>query len=199
MKKKTKIKMLILIIFFILLILFLILYKIQKKDFAEDFIFFKLFSQSKQNQINTNDNENQIYKYYFDFSNKNEISTNISLLETIDQKKLINEKIAPGTEGEFELILQANKDINYQIEFISQNIKPQNLTFSIKGKNQKYQRIEELAEELQGNVNKNERKKIIIQWIWNYETDIGQDIQDTKDGTTLKDYRFHINAIGREI
>ena len=141
MKKKTKIKMLILIIFFILLILFLILYKIQKKDFAEDFIFFKLFSQSKQNQINTNDNENQIYKYYFDFSNKNEISTNISLLETIDQKKLINEKIAPGTEGEFELILQANKDFNYQIEFISQNVKPKNLTFSIKGKNQKYQRI----------------------------------------------------------
>ena len=149
--------------------------------------------------MNTNDNENQIYKYYFDFSNKNEISTNISLLETIDQKKLINEKIAPGTEGEFELILQANKDINYQIEFISQNIKPQNLTFSIKGKDQKYQRIEELAEELQGNVNKNESKKIIIQWIWNYETDIGQDIQDTKDGTTLKDYRFYINAIGKEL
>ena len=52
---------------------------------------------------------------------------------------------------------------------------------------------------MQGNVNKNERKKIIIQWIWNYETDIGQDIQDTKDGTTLKDYRFYINAIGKEV
>ena len=195
MKKKTKIKMLILIIFFILLIL----YQFQKKDFAEDFIFFKLFSLSKQNQINTNDNEKQIYKYYFDFSNKNEISKNISLLETIDQKKLINKKIAPGTEGEFELILQANKDVNYQIEFTSQNVKPQNLTFSIKGKDQKYQRIEELTQELQGNIYKNESKKIIIQWIWDYETDIEQDVQDTKDGTTLKDYRFYINAIGKEV
>ena len=199
MKKKTKIKMLILLIFLILFILFIILYQFQKESFAEDFIFFKLFSQNNQSQIKKNDKEKQVNQYYFNFSNENEISTNISLLETINQKKLINEKIAPGTEGEFELILQANKDINYQIEFTSQNVKPKNLTFSIKGKNKRYQRIEELTQELQGNVYRNEFKKIIIQWIWSYETDIEQDIEDTKDGETLKDYRFYINAIGKEI
>ena len=70
---------------------------------------------------------------------------------------------------------------------------------TIKGKNKRYQRIEELTQELQGNVYRNEFKKIIIQWIWSYETDIEQDIEDTKDGETLKDYRFYINAIGKEV
>ena len=122
----------------------------------------------------------------------------MNLWETVSKNTLINEKIAPGTEGEFEIKLKSNKSIYYEIDFLSQNKKPQNLFFSIKGNNKRYSKLEDLRDELQGDLDKMETKSIIIQWKWDYDTGTEENIQDTKDGTSIKDYHFYIHAIGNE-
>lgn len=182
-----------LIIFLIILLFFILFNKFSKKEASDDIIFFKLFSQTKQNNKNTKENE-----YIFDFSKNNEISTNMNLWETVSKNTLINEKIAPGTEGEFEIKLKSNKSIYYEIDFLSQNKKPKNLVFSIKGDNKRYSKLEDLRDELQGDLNKMETKSIIIQWKWDYDTGAKEDMQDTKDGTSIKDYHFYIHATGNE-
>lgn len=190
---KHKKTILLLVIFLILLLIFILFYKFNKKETYDDIIFFKLFSQANQDNKNTKENE-----YIFDFSQNSEISTNMNLWETVSKNTLINEKIAPGTEGEFEIKLKSNKSIYYEIDFLSQNKKPQNLFFSIKGNNKRYSKLEDLRDELQGDLDKMETKSIIIQWKWDYDTGTEENIQDTKDGTSIKDYHFYIHAIGNE-
>lgn len=181
-----------LIIILIILLFFILFNKFSKKESSDDIIFFKLFSQDKQDNI-TKENE-----YVFDFSKNNEISTNMNLWQTISKNTLINEKIAPGTEGEFEIKLKSNKSIYYEIDFLSQNKKPKNLVFLIKGNNKQYSKLEDLRDELQGDLNKMETKSIIIQWKWDYDTGNKDNIQDTKDGISIKDYHFYVHAVGNE-
>jgi len=190
---KHKKTILVILIFLILLLFFILFNKFSKKEASDDIIFFKLFSQTKQDNRNTKENE-----YVFDFSHNNEVSTNMNLWETVSKNTLINEKIAPGTEGEFEIKLKSNKAIYYEVDFLSQNRKPQNLVFSIKGDDKEYNKLEDLKQELQGDLEKMETKSIIIQWKWSYDTGTKENIQDTKDGTTIKDYHFYIHAIGNE-
>lgn len=192
MKKKIRILIFFLILI-ILIILFLILKNVKKETF-DDIIFFKLFSQT--NSINENSKKNQ---YIIDFKKDNQIFTKVNLMETVDLKKLVNEKIQPGTNGEFEIILKSNKDIYYKMEFESLNNKPENLKFSIKGQREKYNTLEELTNSLQGNIAKEESKIIHIEWNWEYQNGNSSDIQDTNDGTKLKEYNFLIHAIGNEI
>ncbi len=192
MKKKIKI-LIFCLIFIILIILFLISKNIKKETF-DDIIFFKLFSQT-----NSKNDEEKTNKYVFDFKQDNEISTKVNLMETVDLKKLVNEKIQPGTNGEFDIILKSNKDIYYKMEFESLNDKPQNLNFSIKGKKEKYKSLEELKNALQGNINKKESKTITVMWSWEYQNGNNADIQDTNDGLQLKEYNFLIHATGNEI
>lgn len=192
MKKKIKI-LIFCLIFIILIILFLICKNIKKETF-DDIIFFKLFSQT-----NSKNGEEKTNKYVFDFKQDNEISTKVNLMETVDLKKLVNEKIQPGTNGEFDIILKSNKDIYYKMEFESLNDKPQNLNFSIKGKKEKYKSLEELKNALQGNINKKESKTITVMWSWEYQNGNNADIQDTNDGLQLKEYNFLIHATGNEI
>ncbi len=101
-----------------------------------------------------------------------------------------------GTEGAFEIILKANQEIKYQIKFESKNEKPKNLNFRMEGKDRKYQNLEDMEQDLQGTIKNN--KKITIHWLWEYETNQDQNIQDTQDGEKLQQYYFTIYAIGQE-
>lgn len=139
MKKKIKI-LIFCLIFIILIILFLMCKNIKKETF-DDIIFFKLFSQT-----NSKKQEDKTNQYIFDFKQNSEISTKVNLMETVDLKKLVNEKIQPGTNGEFDIVLKSNKDIYYKMEFESLNDKPQNLKFSVKGKKRKIQFIRRIKE-----------------------------------------------------
>lgn len=49
---------------------------------------------------------------------------------------------------------------------------------------------------LNGTLTKNKEKKITILWKWEYENGKTQDIQDTEDGTKIKNYNFTIYTIG---
>lgn len=112
---------------------------------------------------------------------------------------MINKKIAPGTKGQFEIVLETNKNISYQICFENYGEKPQNLLFKIKENDEKYKNLKELEQFLQGNLDKGKIKNITIEWNWNYESNYENNLQDTEDGKTIKEYRFDINVIANEI
>lgn len=101
-----------------------------------------------------------------------------------------------GTKGGFEIYLETDQEIHYQIHFKTKNEKPKNLVFQIEGKNRKYQRLEEMEAQLKGKITKH--KNIKINWEWEYEKDKTKDMQDTKDGENIKKFNFEIYAVGQK-
>ncbi len=198
MKKRKKELILLIIVVLILIIFLFPKNKNPNNQFQEDLLFFKLFSSNQESKQPTRlskktKNTNQVI-YDFQVSYKNIDFKNINLNETIKQDTLIQEKIAPGTQGEFEILLQSNTKMNYQIKFKSTNEKPKNLNFRIKGKDRKYNQLEDMEQELQGEITKN--KKFTIEWKWDYEENDIQNFQDTEDGQKIKQYNFTIYTIG---
>ncbi len=187
-KQKSKIILFMITICFLSIFLFQT-NKIQEKTFQDDIIFFKwFFKQNDKKETKSN----EIYHLKVDYKQTN--SKKVHLADTLKKETLIYEKIAPGTKGEFEILLETNEKINYQIKFESQTPKPQNLEFQIQGKNRKYRKLEDMQTELKGEINEN--KRIKIHWEWQYEKDEIQDKQDTYDGKNIKQYNFTILAIG---
>ena len=128
--KKYK-KIICTIILIIMLIIFgLLLKKVDANSQQDDILFFKLFGSSSTSTSNVN---NEIV---FDMSNKNKDTKNINLLETVNTQFLVQEKIAPGSEGNFSIKIVDNEKYeeakNYNITFKSKNAKPQNLYFYLK-------------------------------------------------------------------
>lgn len=202
-KKKQRIIIFILIIF---VILFIILFSQLKFTFLQNDILFLKFldynSISEQNQNeyrSTISTEKTTPQYIFDIAYKDINFANVNLIDTIKYKTLVNEKIAPGVSGEFDIIIKTNENSKYQIYFISKNEKPQNLKFSIANTNIISNKIENLAPYLKGNLNKGESKIITIKWNWNYENELEGNIQDTKDAKNIDQYVFDIYTYGEII
>lgn len=198
--KKQKRKVILIIIAILVLCIFL--FQNRKKfnnRFQDELIFFKLFSSKQENSENILKSENQVNQayrqYIFDVSYKNMDFKNIYLANSLNKDTLIHERIAPGTKGAFEIILESKENTYYQIKFESKSKKPENLTFKIEGKDRKYYTLEEMEQELKGEVKGN--KRIVIHWEWEYEANEIQNWQDTKDGETIKQYNFTIYAIGQ--
>lgn len=213
-KKKKTIVIIFVIITVVIILLFQFKNKNLKSDFQDYLLFFKLYGDSQSSNIKFDrlinkkviksiDTDKSVVEYYFDVSYKNTDFKDINLMETIDSKTLINEKIAPGTKGEFAIILNTNQNLRYRIEFQSQNEKPYNLKFRLKDTEKEYRTLEELQKEMQGEIYINETKKIDVCWEWKYESDgenlKSQDIQDVLDGTKIQKYNFTINVSGEEI
>lgn len=206
MKKKKKI-ILKLILIFILIILFIKIFflkglsNVQKID---DFLFLKFFlnGDSLSKKGTQNSGYQKVYKFKIDYKNMDFKS--INLAETIDKETLIYEKIAPGTSGSFNILLDSNQNLKYKIEFNSINEKPHNLNFRAL-KNEEIlgesNTLEELSENLTGYINQNEKINITINWYWNFESEQNQeytDIQDTKDSANIKTYQFNVCTLGEE-
>ena len=92
-----------------------------------------------------------------------------------------------------------SSDIMYQIDFKSENEKPKNLVFYIKGSKRKYYNLEDLGNNLQGIVNQHSLKKIEIAWSWQYENGNIENMQDTIDGKNINTYNFNIHILGNSI
>ena len=201
-KKNNKIISLIIVILIVIILIFCIL---QKSNFFQDnLIFFKILNSDNSNKNLQNDPifYNNIAEYkeqnnpLFFYVTYNETKfKSINLMDTIDKKTLVKEKIAPGTKGHFEIVLISNIDINYKIIFENLNEKPQNLVFSIKGSDREYDNLNELQQELIGNLEKNKVKRIDVNWRWKYENNLADNLQDTKDGTNLDMYKFNIYTV----
>ena len=201
-KRNKKIISLIIVILIVIILIFCIL---QKSNFFQDnLIFFKILNSSNINENSQNDHifYNNIAEYkaqnnpLFFYVTYNETKfKSINLMDTIDKKTLVKEKIAPGTKGHFEIVLISNRDINYKIIFENLNEKPQNLIFSIKGSDREYNNLNELQQELIGNLEKNKVKRIDVNWRWKYENNLADNLQDTKDGINLDMYKFNIYTV----
>lgn len=201
-KRNKKIISLIIVILIVIILIFCIL---QKSNFFQDnLIFFKILNSSNINENSQNDHifYNNIAEYkeqnnplfFYVAYNETKLKS-INLLDTIDKKTLVKEKIAPGTKGHFEIVLISNRDINYKIIFENLNEKPQNLVFSIKGSDREYNNLNELQQELIGNLEKNKVKRIDVNWRWKYENNLADNLQDTKDGINLDMYKFNIYTV----
>lgn len=186
LKERNKINkiLIFLSIAFLILIFIFCQMKESQRNTQEDLLFFKIWN----NPLLTNKNDksatiNQKTKQYkIKVKKSQETTKSLKLLETVDQKTLIKEKIAPGTKGNFEIILTSNDTLNYKIYIRGKNEKPKNFVFEI--------------QEEQGKIEKGETKKVNVTWKWPYEINEKENDQDTKDGTQLKIYNFEICIIG---
>lgn len=201
MKNKKVIKKIFIFLIIIIITIFLIK-NLSKNNQFEDILFLKLFSKTDTNTyINKELKSNN--QFILDVSYKNTQLKDINLLKMQDKETMVYEKIAPGTSGNFSIILKSNKTSKYNIILKSKNEKPSNLKFSAysDGKVISSQKtnIEELSNDLNGLIETYETKIIIINWFWDYDGNERQDFQDTKDSKNIKQYKFDIYAYGEEI
>lgn len=151
----------------------------------------------------------EIATWSFKVNGEKEQVQEIRLASTCNNQTLVNNKIAPGTSGSFNIKIDATGSdvgINYNITFAQEENKPQNLKFVYGGI--EYSSIKELEGKLSGMIEANERDKtrtINVRWQWDYETgrDPSQinenDIVDTKDATNVANYTFQVIVTGAQI
>lgn len=150
-----------------------------------------------------------IANWNFKVNEKEEKIQTISLKSTINNSSLVNNKIAPGTEGSFQIKLDATGSdvgINYFIKFEKETEKPTNLKFIYDGN--KYNSLTELQEKLIGTINANDENKVkifTINWNWKYETGNTEreiatnDIIDTQDAKKISNYTFDVIVSGTQM
>lgn len=168
-----------------------------------------LLGYNYTNFVYKSQNEYNIIKW--DFKSEN-VESNIKLSE---------EKIMPGSKGNFEIILNASGsevDIEYQINVIEEKNIPHNLRFSAEKidenynsslKTEWYETFNQLAmENLKGIINRNENNQVVkwlVHWNWefNEEDTSAQDaidasaIFENEDQTNLN-CRLKIEIIGKQ-
>ena len=206
--KNKKIKNFILIILIFFVILFIIIFSNLKMDFFLIYILFlkflgNIFTSEQDTKeikyIGNTPKKDTAQQYIFDITYKYMNFTNVNLIDTIKSNTLVNEKIAPGISGEFDVVVKTNRNSKYQIYFISQNEKPQNLEFKIANTNISVNKIEDLAKYLTGTLEKGQTRTVTIEWSWNYENDTKGNIQDTKDAKNIDEYIFDIYTYGEQV
>ncbi len=151
----------------------------------------------------------EIANWVFKVNGKEDVVQNVNLLSTYHNETLINNKVAPGTSGSFNIVVDATGSevgVDYAIEFLNESQKPQNLIFTYEDK--PYTTIQDLEKDLSGTINANDENKIrtiTINWEWQYETgenanEINQnDIIDTNNAKQLENYTFDIHVKGTQV
>ena len=150
-----------------------------------------------------------IASWNFKVNEKEDKLQTISLKSTVNNSSLVNNKIAPGTEGSFQIKLDATGSevgINYIIKFENESEKPTNLKFTYNNKS--YNSLTELQEALTGTINADEKNKITtltIGWNWKYETGTSlqqiatNDVVDTQDAKKMNNYTFDVSVSGTQV
>ena len=202
--QKRKKRYIIIMIILVCIIFFMINF-IRYDFLQEDLLFFQFLSSRNQSkdisnvrkQVVENEETNINAKtIFFDVQYQKTTIKALNLTETLDNKTLVYEKIAPGTSGEFEIVLNANQNMNYKIAFESENEKPTNLQFYTTNEEKRYATLENLGEILTGKILRNEEKIIPVYWEWKYETSQGQNKQDTLEAKKIREYHFLIYVQG---
>lgn len=120
------------------------------------------------------------------FNSKNSsTTTTISLADTVTNSKVEENRIAPGTNGDFTIVIDATGsevDIDYKVEMLSETSKPRNLVFSYNGNI--YKSLSELIasndcfNDTISHDSSEKRKEFVVEWEWPYES-------YSEDGTVL--------------
>lgn len=213
-KKMKRLNLIILIIAIILFLILLFTNFINYKDLHDDVFFIRIFKNqsdidndgrnknievAKVNNLDANNDGIDNVQYIFNIEYKNTKFKDINLLDTISSKVLVNEKIAPGAKGYFDIIIYSNYNTKYNIYFKSITKKPQNLRFFVVGDDTYKESLEDLSSDLFGIIQKGDRKTITIGWEWTYENGSLGNLQDTSDADLMDKYIFNILALGEEI
>lgn len=148
----------------------------------------------------------EIARWSFKANNETKTIANIKLSNTYNQNKLANNKIAPGTSGSFDIVLDAtgaDVAIDYAITFENCENKPTNLKFSYNGTTSST--LEGLENVLKGRIGLNDSrtKTLTVNWNWEYQTGNGateiakNDEIDTKDAG--KNFSFDVIITGTQV
>ena len=151
----------------------------------------------------------EIATWSFKVNGQTEQVQEIKLASTYNNETLVGNKIAPGTEGSFKILVDATGSdvgIDYKIEFSNESTKPTNLKFVYGGI--EYDSILELADTLSGTINaddENKEKSFEIEWEWDYETGASDteiadnDIIDTQEAQAIANYTFDVTVSGTQV
>ena len=151
----------------------------------------------------------EVAKWAFLVNGQTASITNLNLSNTYNSNTLVSNKIAPGTSGSFDIIIDttgSDVGIDYKVNFENEINKPNNLIFVYDGHT--VNNVKELEQFLQGNINadaENKIKTMTIEWKWKYQTGttteeiIIQDKEDTDDGKKLSKYQFDIIITGTQV
>ena len=121
------------------------------------------------------DGETQIAKWYFSVNDSTEKIETIKLADTYNSNTLASGRIAPGTEGQFDLVIDASSSevgVKYQVDFENETNKPSNLKF--KYKDQILNEIEDYEQYFTDVINADDSDKtrtLTVEWQWLYETE----------------------------
>ena len=151
----------------------------------------------------------EVARWSFKVNGQDEEVQTINLASTCNNETLIDNKIAPGTEGNFKIIVDgtgSDVGIDYSIKFENESTKPQNLKFKYDEK--EYNSIAELQEDLTGTINTNDPEKtktLSIDWKWAYET--GENLEeitqndkiDTQNAKSISNYTFDVIVTGTQV
>ena len=147
-----------------------------------------------------------VAQWSFKANNQTSTIANIKLSNTYSQSNIKQNTIAPGTSGQFDIVLDATGSdvaINYEIKFKNSKNKPTNLKFTYGTKTS--ETLEGLEDILKGTINleDNRTKTITIKWNWAYETGSTADERTNNDKIDTndagKDYSFDIEITGTQV
>lgn len=151
----------------------------------------------------------EIATWSFKVNGNTEQVQTIELKSTYDNATLVGNKIAPGTEGSFNIIVDgtgSDVGINYSIRIDNKTEKPDNLKFIYD--DQEYYDLEELNTMITGTINANDEDKtrtIAIGWRWDYETGTdsneidANDLKDTQNAQNMANYQFDVTVSGVQV
>lgn len=157
----------------------------------------------------TGDGVADVAKWSFSVNDGTESIKTINLTETYDKSTLIDGKIAPGTSGSFDLVIDATGaevGIEYKVDFKNETNKPTNLKFTYE--NETFSSLDDYEEYFTGTINAsdtNRTRTLTVMWEWPYETGsetntVSQnDTVDTNDGLNDLDYTFDVVVTGKQV
>lgn len=142
----------------------------------------------------------EVAKWDFEIVKNGEQIKTINLADTVNNKTLVNGKIAPGTSGVIVIGVDATGaevNMEFTVEFVNEKNKPQNMTFIYMG--QQYKSLSEIT--MKGTIAHTEKTRInevAVVWNWEYETGtteeekLANNVKDTQDANTIEEYTFDI-------
>ena len=151
----------------------------------------------------------EVATWSFKVNGQKEQVQTINLASTCNDETLVDNKIAPGTSGSFNIIVDGTDSdvgINYNIAFEDEANKPANLKFIYE--DVEYNSIQELENDLSGTINANDEDKtrtLNVGWEWKYETGSNEteiasnDLVDTQNAEAIQNYTFNVSVTGTQV
>ena len=163
-----------------------------------------IYTNAKYTSTVSKDVSTSVAKYAFDLTGSDSYDLNdtiedLMLAQTCDETTLVDGKIAPGTSGSFDLVVDctgAEVGIDYQLTFKNNSSEklPTNLKLTLDGADWNFDQV------ISGTIYANGTKTAThnIAWSWDYQTADG-DEADTLDGQNAFDYSFTVKAVGTQV